>query len=95
MARQRKLKRTALRARAKAERRKLTRSSTGGKQHRCPIVGVGGSAGGFNAAMELLRHVPSKNGMAFVIVQHLDPHHGSQLSKLLAKNIELAETVRP
>jgi chemotaxis response regulator CheB len=39
--------------------------------------------------------VPSKNGMAFVIVQHLDPHHGSQLSKLLAKNIELAETVRP
>jgi two-component system, chemotaxis family, CheB/CheR fusion protein len=63
-------------------------------------VGVGGSAGGFEAAMELLRHVPSKNGMAFVIVLHLDPHHGSQLSKLLAKTtaipvIQLAETVRP
>ncbi len=66
----------------------------------CPIVGVGGSAGGFEAAMELLRHLPAKSGMAFVIVQHLEPHHGSQLSKLLGKItampvIELAETVRP
>jgi chemotaxis response regulator CheB len=63
----------------------------------CPIVGVGDSAGGFEAAMELLRYLPAKNGMAFVIVQHLEPHHGSQLSKLLGKTtampvIELAKT---
>jgi two-component system, chemotaxis family, CheB/CheR fusion protein len=51
----------------------------------CPIVGVGGSAGGFEAAMELLRHLPPETGMAFVIVQHLDPHHASQLPKLLSK----------
>src|SRR6266568_1661769 len=51
----------------------------------CPIVGIGGSAGGFEAAMEFLRHVPSKTGMAFVIVQHLDPHHASRLSNLLGK----------
>ena len=51
----------------------------------CPIVGIGGSAGGFEAAMELLRHLPSKTGMAFVVVQHLDPHHASRLSNLLAK----------
>src|SRR5438477_2518996 len=51
----------------------------------CPIVGIGGSAGGFEAAMELLRHLSSKTGMAFVIVQHLDPHHASQLSNLLGK----------
>src|SRR2546421_4118668 len=51
----------------------------------CPIVGIGGSAGGFEAAMEFLRHLPSKTGMAFVIVQHLDPHHASQLSNLLGK----------
>src|SRR5436305_10357472 len=51
----------------------------------CPIVGIGGSAGGFEAAMEFLRHVPSKTGMAFVIVQHLDPHHSSRLSNLLGK----------
>src|SRR5712671_5794781 len=51
----------------------------------CPIVGIGGSAGGFEAAMELLRHLPSRTGMAFVIVQHLDPHHASRLSNLLGK----------
>src|SRR4029077_18692574 len=51
----------------------------------CPIVGIGGSAGGFEAAMDLLRHLPPKTGMAFVIVQHLDPHHGSRLPSLLGK----------
>src|SRR5437016_11954186 len=51
----------------------------------CPIVGIGGSAGGFEAAMEFLRQLPSKTGMAFVIVQHLDPHHASRLSNLLGK----------
>src|SRR5213083_1791936 len=51
----------------------------------CPIVGIGGSAGGFEAAMEFLRHLPPKTGMAYVIVQHLDPHHGSRLSNLLGK----------
>src|SRR5437870_2969607 len=51
----------------------------------CPIVGIGGSAGGFEAAMELLRHLPSRTGMAFVIVQHLDPHHASRLPNLLGK----------
>ena len=50
--------------------------------------------------MELLRHLPAKSGMAFVIVQHLEPHHGSQLSKLLGRTtamsvIELAKTARP
>jgi len=66
----------------------------------CPIVGVGGSAGGFEAAMELLRHLPVKNGMAFVIVQHLDPHHASRLASLLGKVTsmpvsEVTETTTP
>src|SRR5881392_2833465 len=50
----------------------------------CPMVGIGGSAGGFEATMELLRHLPTKNGTAFVVVQHLDPHHASKLASLLA-----------
>src|SRR5207247_10534565 len=50
-----------------------------------PIVGIGGSAGGFEAAMEFLRNLPQKTGMAFVVVQHLDPHHASRLSNLLGK----------
>src|SRR5437867_12098484 len=35
--------------------------------------------------MELLRNLPSRTGMAFVIVQHLDPHHASRLPNLLGK----------
>src|SRR5260370_16046791 len=56
----------------------------------CPIVGIGGSAGGFEAAMEFLRQLPSKTGMAFVIVQHLDPHHASRLSNFLGKVTAMA-----
>ena len=56
-----------------------------GRHPLCPIVGIGGSAGGFEAAMELLRNLPAKSGMAFVIVQHLDPHHASRLPELLGK----------
>src|SRR5881398_330287 len=71
-----------------------------GKYGSCPIVGIGGSAGGFEAAMELLRHLPARTGMAFVIVQHLDPHHGSRLANLLGKATsmpvsEIAETTTP
>src|SRR2546430_17626656 len=51
----------------------------------CPIVGIGGSAGGFEAAMGFLRHLPPKTGMAFLIVQHLDPHHARRLFNLLRK----------
>ena len=38
-----------------------------------PVVGIGASAGGLEAFTELLRHLPSDTGMAFVFVQHLDP----------------------
>ena len=51
----------------------------------CPIVGIGSSAGGFEATMDLLRDLPAKSGMTFVVVQHLDPHHASKLASLLGK----------
>src|SRR5439155_14611264 len=63
-----------------------------GQHLSCPIVGIGGSAGGFEAAMDLLRHLPPKTGMAFVIVQHLDPHHGSRLPNLLGKATSMPVT---
>ena len=63
-----------------------------GKDGSCPIVGIGGSAGGFEAAMELLRNLPPRTGMAFVIVQHLDPHHGSRLPNLLGKATSMPVT---
>ncbi len=52
---------------------------------RCPIVGVGASAGGLEAFTLLLRHLPADTGFGFVLVQHLDPEHASALTQLLAR----------
>ena len=49
------------------------------------IVGVGASAGGLDAFTELLSHLPDDTGMAFVLIQHLDPSHDSHLAELLSK----------
>jgi chemotaxis response regulator CheB len=51
-----------------------------------PIVGIGASAGGLEAMTELLRHLPRDTGMAFVLVQHLDPTHESALTSLLSRS---------
>ncbi len=48
-----------------------------------PVVGVGASAGGLEAFGQLLSAIPPHTGMAFVLVQHLDPLHTSQLPELL------------
>jgi chemotaxis response regulator CheB len=58
--------------------RQTARAKAPKKNIYCPIVGIGDSADGFEAAMELLRCLPPSTGMAFVIVQHLDPHHASR-----------------
>ena len=50
-----------------------------------PIVGVGASAGGLEAFTRLLEQLPSDTGMAFVLIQHLDPEHESKLPQLLAR----------
>jgi two-component system CheB/CheR fusion protein len=49
------------------------------------VVGVGASAGGLEAFTELLTHLPHDTGMAFVLIQHLDPKHDSHLTELLSK----------
>ena len=48
------------------------------------VVGIGASAGGLEALGELVKHVPMDN-MAFVVVQHLAPHHDSVLTQLLSR----------
>jgi two-component system, chemotaxis family, CheB/CheR fusion protein len=50
-----------------------------------PVVGIGASAGGLEAFSQLLKALPEQTGMAFVLVQHLDPTHQSQLGVLLSK----------
>jgi chemotaxis methyl-accepting protein methylase/outer membrane murein-binding lipoprotein Lpp len=50
-----------------------------------PIVGIGASAGGLEALEQFLRKVPQASGMAFVIVQHLDPTHKGIMHELLRR----------
>jgi len=50
-----------------------------------PSSASGLSAGGLEAFTQLLTHLPDTTGMAFVLVQHLDPRHPSQLTELLAR----------
>ncbi len=49
-----------------------------------PVVGVGASAGGLDACKRLIGALPPKTGMAFILVQHLDPAHESMMVDLLA-----------
>lgn len=54
-----------------------------------PVVCAGASAGGLVAFGRFLSRLANDTGMAFVLVQHLAPHHESQLVQLLAKDTRL------
>jgi two-component system, chemotaxis family, CheB/CheR fusion protein len=56
------------------------------------IVGIGASAGGIEAVTDLLTHLPVDTGMAFVLVQHLDPNHHSILTDLLGRKTAMKVT---
>src|SRR5438477_12923435 len=53
------------------------------------IVGIGASAGGFEAFQQVLRELPSDLGAAVVLVQHMAPQHESSLAGLLASSTSL------
>jgi two-component system CheB/CheR fusion protein len=74
--------------RRKASPESVTQTSPGS----FPIVGIGASAGGLEAFSELLRYMPEKTGMAFVLVQHLDPRHGSALQEILSRTTKIPVT---
>ncbi|MFO7714127.1 chemotaxis protein CheB, partial [Desulfosarcina sp.] len=52
-------------------------------------MGIGASAGGLEALDLFLKHVPHGSGMAFVIVQHLDPTHKGILVELLQRTTDM------
>ena len=54
-----------------------------------PIVGIGASAGGLEALEAFLRHVSKCSGIAFIIVQHLDPVYKEMMSELLQHVTEM------
>lgn len=48
------------------------------------IVAIGASAGGLDACTKLISSLSANTGMAFILIQHLDPHHESLMADLLA-----------
>jgi two-component system CheB/CheR fusion protein len=54
------------------------------------IVGIGASAGGLEAFTQLFNELPSDTGMAFILVQHLEPSYKSLLADLLQSTTEMS-----
>ena len=54
-----------------------------------PVVGIGASAGGLEACTRFLDVLPADNGMAFILVQHLDPTHESLMPELLSHHTSM------
>ena len=50
-----------------------------------PIVAIGASAGGLEAIEQFLTNVPADSGMAYIVIQHLDPNHKGMLTELLQR----------
>jgi two-component system CheB/CheR fusion protein len=55
------------------------------KSNPFPVVAIGSSAGGLEAASILFKNLPANTGMAFIYVQHLSPDHKSLLTPILSK----------
>lgn len=49
------------------------------------VVGIGASAGGLDALKDFFKAMPAESGMAFVVIQHLEPAHESHMADILAK----------
>ena len=55
-----------------------------------PVVGIGASAGGLEALGAFFAHMPPNAGIAFVIIQHLDPKHKSLMDELLKRHTSMS-----
>lgn len=65
--------------------RKSPSLADAGEENSYGVVAVGASAGGLEAFSSFLSQVPKDSGLAFILIQHMDPSHPSQLSGLLGK----------
>ncbi|MBI9073675.1 MAG: PAS domain S-box protein [Melioribacteraceae bacterium] len=54
-----------------------------------PIVGIGASAGGLEALEQFFQNMPKKCGLAFVVIQHLDPNHVGIMPELLQRTTDM------
>ena len=55
------------------------------ESEKVPVVGIGASAGGLEAFEQFFTNMPADTGIAFVLIQHLDPKHKSILTDLVQR----------
>jgi len=79
---------------AKKSAKAVSVAPPGAPQHEQPeaqrdpfiTIGVGASAGGLEAMVELLQNMPENPNAAIVIIHHADPTHRSSLGQILARD---------
>lgn len=78
---------TSGRPQPRESKTKKDRKKSASSQLKFPIVGIGASAGGLAAFEAFFSGMPADKdpGMAFVLVQHLDPNHKSILVDLIRR----------
>ena len=54
-----------------------------------PIVAIGASAGGLEALEQFLSSVPDNSGIAYIVIQHLDPTQKGMLPELLQRTTKM------
>ncbi len=64
-------------------------SSEAASEYRVPVAGIGASAGGVRALQAFFAALPTKIGIALVVVVHLDPEHASELASILATQTKM------
>jgi two-component system CheB/CheR fusion protein len=79
-------KKTAITTVSKPARRNISASLS------FPIVGIGASAGGLDALEQFFTNMPKDSGMAFVVIQHLDPDHVGIMPELLQRTTVMKVT---
>ena len=57
------------------------------------IAAIGASAGGLDAFRRLVSAIPPASGVAWILVQHLEPNHASMIVPLIADHTGLPVTV--
>ena len=54
-----------------------------------PVIGIGASAGGLEAFGEVFKNMPEDTGMAFILIQHIEPSHVANMVSLIQKQTKM------
>jgi chemotaxis response regulator CheB len=74
---------------------KPKRSHKSKKPNGLIVVGIGASAGGLEALKLMLPGLPVNGSMAYIIIQHLDPHRRSMMTALLEPHTKMKVVALP